>query len=382
VSVRKRTWKTKQGEAKEAWVVDYTDGDGDRHVETFARKKDATDHHARIKLDVKAGLHLAPSKSVTVAKAAELWLTFVKNEGRERSTLESYATQARLHILPRLGEFKLTALSAPRIEQFRDELLGTLSRSLAKKVLVSLKAILRDAQRRGLVAQNVASGARVDQPRRERPLAVGIDIPSKDEVRRLIEAVPDLRSRATLFVAAFAGLRASEIRGLRWADVDLKASPPTVTVSQRADRYKVIGPTKSKAGMRTVPIGAMLANTLRAWRLQCPASPLDLVFPTKDGGIQRLVNMTKVALTRPQRRLGMLDGQGRPRYGFHSLRHYYASWCINRRADGGLELPLKNVSVRLGHASIQITADTYGHLFPSQDDGAELDAAERAIFAT
>jgi integrase len=92
--------------------------------------------------------------------------------------------------------------------------------------------------------------------------------------------------------------------------------------------------------------------------------------------------MSKSTLGRPQRRLGMLDESGQPRYGFHSLRHYYASWCINRKADGGLELPLKNVSVRLGHASIQITADTYGHLFPSQDDGAELDAAERAIFAT
>jgi hypothetical protein len=45
--------------------------------------------------------------------------------------------------------------------------------------------------------------------------------------------------------------------------------------------------------------------------------------------------------------------------------------CINRRADGGLELPLKVVQARLGHASIQITADRYGHLFPRTDDGAE-----------
>ena len=56
--------------------------------------------------------------------------------------------------------------------------------------------------------------------------------------------------------------------------------------------------------------------------------------------------------------------------GLHSLRHFYASWCINRRVDGGLELPLKVVQARLGHASIQMTADTYGHLFPRGDDGA------------
>ena len=62
-----------------------------------------------------------------------------------------------------------------------------------------------------------------------------------------------------------------------------------------------------------------------------------------------------------------------------ALRHFYASWCINRRVDGGLELPLKVVQARLGHASIQMTADTYGHLFPRGDDGAELAAAEKAF---
>jgi len=62
-------------------------------------------------------------------------------------------------------------------------------------------------------------------------------------------------------------------------------------------------------------------------------------------------------------------------------------WCetgaviaaCNRRVDGGLELPLKVVQARLGHASIQMTADRYGHLFPRADDGAELAVAEKAL---
>ena len=61
--------------------------------------------------------------------------------------------------------------------------------------------------------------------------------------------------------------------------------------------------------------------------------------------------------------------------GLHSLRHFYASWCINRTVDGGLELPAKIVQERLGHASITITFDRYGHLFPRGDDSAALDAA-------
>ena len=74
--------------------------------------------------------------------------------------------------------------------------------------------------------------------------------------------------------------------------------------------------------------------------------------------------------------------RGKAKYtGLHSLRHFYASWCINRRVDGGLELPLKLVQARLGHATITLTADRYGHLFPRGDDGAELAAAEK-LFLT
>jgi integrase len=67
--------------------------------------------------------------------------------------------------------------------------------------------------------------------------------------------------------------------------------------------------------------------------------------------------------------------------GLHALRHFYASWCINRRLDGGLELPAKVVQERLGHSSIMMTMDVYGHLFPRGDDAAELEAAEKSLLA-
>jgi hypothetical protein len=63
------------------------------------------------------------------------------------------------------------------------------------------------------------------------------------------------------------------------------------------------------------------------------------------------------------------------------MRHFFASWCINRKVDGGRELPLKNVQQLLGHASVVITLDTYSHLFPNQDDRVELTAAEAALWA-
>ncbi|MDB5526495.1 MAG: Integrase, partial [Rhizobium sp.] len=65
--------------------------------------------------------------------------------------------------------------------------------------------------------------------------------------------------------------------------------------------------------------------------------------------------------------------------GLHSLRHYHASWLINRPEDGGLGWPPKAVQERLGHANISITLDTYSHLFPRIEGAAEMAAAERAF---
>jgi integrase len=92
---------------------------------------------------VRSGAHVAPSISPSMVEAAENWLTYVELEGRERSTLAQYRQHVELHILPRLGHEKLAALTTPRINAFRDDLLTGLSRALARKVLTSTKSILK-----------------------------------------------------------------------------------------------------------------------------------------------------------------------------------------------------------------------------------------------
>jgi integrase len=125
----------------------------------------------------------------------------------------------------------------------------------------------------------------------------------------------------------------------------------------------------------------MVVNALREWKLVCPKGAFNLVFPTGRGGVESLSNIVQRGFIPIQIAAGVTNA-GKAKYpGLHSLRHFYASWCINRRVDGGLELPLKLVQSRLGHASIQMTADRYGHLFPRGDDGAEMAAAERAFLA-
>jgi integrase len=204
-----------------------------------------------------------------------------------------------------------------------------------------------------------------------------VDIPTPDEIRTLVGKLNG-RWRPLLLTAIFTGLRASELRGLRWTDVDLKRSE--LHVRQRADRYNKMGAPKSETSERIIPLAPMLVNTLREWKLSCPKGELGLVFPNGAGRIESHSNIIHRGLEPAMIAAGIVTATGKAKYtGLHSLRHFYASWCINRRVDGGLELPLKLVQARLGHASVQMTADRYGHLFPRGDDGAELAAAERAF---
>jgi integrase len=182
-----------------------------------------------------------------------------------------------------------------------------------------------------------------------------------------------------LFLTAiFTGLRASELRGLRWSDVDLKHRE--VHVRQRVDRFGQIGPLKSESAERAVPLPPMLMNVLRQWKLACPKGSLDLVFPNGAGRPENLPNVLYRGLHPAMIVAGLINKKREAKYtGMHALRHFFASWCINRRVDGGLELPLKVVQARMGHSTIAMTADVYGHLFPRGDDSAELAAAEKSF---
>jgi len=100
-----------------------------------------------------------------------------------------------------------------------------------------------------------------------------------------------------------------------------------------------------------------------------------------EGGIEWHTNIINRAWWPLQVAAGVKDRDGKAKYtGLHALRHFYASWCINREADGGLELPAKVVQERLGHSSITVTLDTYGHLFPRGDDSAKLAEAESRLW--
>jgi len=385
MSVRKRTWTTR-GVERSAWVVDYTDGTGKRRMKTFAKKKDADGFSATAHVEVREGTHVADSASATVETAGKLWIASAMAAGLERSTIASYEQHLRLHIIPILGTAKISALTIPMLRSFEDELRQKgRSAAMTRRVVVSLGTMLADAQERGLVRRNIVRDLRGrrggrderQEKRHKGRLKIGVDIPTREEVKALVDAA-DGRWRPFLLVAIFCGLRASELRGLRWSDVDM--AKREVRVHQRADRFNEIGAPKSASGERTIPAPPMAINALKEWKLACPAGDLDLVFPNGAGKVEELTNILRRGLRPTWIAAGVTvpgdDGQAKAKYGgMHSLRHFYASWCINRKEEGGLGLPAKLVQERMGHSTIALTMDRYSHLFPSDDDGSELASA-------
>jgi integrase len=218
----------------------------------------------------------------------------------------------------------------------------------------------------------------IERSKRERRLEAGIDFPDTGEIRRLIAAATKPRQKALLLTVALTGLRASELRGLRWRDVDFKVGE--LHVRQRADLKNVIGAPKSRSSNPTVPLPPELVAALTEWKLKCPKQGnLDLVFPTASGAISHHTNTLRM-LARVMCAAGAVEGEtGKPKYALHAFRHFFASWCINPEERGGRGLPPKVVQDLLGHSSIVMTMDVYGHLFPSNTDRSELAKASRML---
>jgi integrase len=256
---------------------------------------------------------------------------------------------------------KLSQLTAPMVEGYRDKLVEKLSRPMAVRVLRSLTSIISEAQRRGQVAQNVAQAVRVKRMKREMAKAT---IPPKDALKAILSATQtseDKQAAPLAMLAIFGGLRASELRGLSWPQLNLRGS--VLTVDRRADAKGKIGPPKSAASHRTVPLPSSAFKALKVWKLACPVSELRLVFPSLSKKVMSHRYMSLNVLG-PILKEAKVTG-----VTLHDLRHAAASLWIDQRVDP------KRVQTWLGHHSIQVTFDTYGHLFEAVERESKVAAA-------
>lgn len=265
----------------------YQDQSGKRRAKQFRTKKDADAYADKARNEVRQGTHTHDRHSITIEIAADLWIKAKEAERLERSTVKRYRELAEIYLKPKFGALKLTGLLKPMVQEYRLELLQEQSHAMAGKILAVLTAILNNAMDFGAINQNVASGIKVTKSKREKEKIV---VPERADLKAMIAAATDTE-RPFILTAIITGLRASELRGLRWEDIDLENG--RVTVCQRADEWGTVGYPKSGAGHRTVPIPPELVSELKRWKLRSPPSKKGLAFATSVGTPMRHSNVLR-----------------------------------------------------------------------------------------
>lgn len=324
----------------------------------------------------------------TVGDALDRWYGLCTTTGRggrepvERSTARKYDSHREI-IRSRIGATKLCELDRRACEDFRDGLLAEYSRPYAKKILTSFKSALRQAVSDRAIPADPAADVFVHISKRQRN-ANKVVIPSLEEVHQLTRTIDRLmrsnneqrrktwsRYGPMFYTQLYSGMRPTEVRGLPWRDVDWDRGG--VQVTQDADEFNEIGPLKSGAAYRFIPLPGFVLQMLTSWEKHCPSGPHGLVFPNWIGNVETLGNITNRGWYPLCRAAGLTEaadgGRTVIKYHLNTLRHIKASLEIQ------LGRSPKRIQQVMGHEDIKMTFDIYGHLFKdqsAQDDPDEI----------
>jgi len=298
----------------------------------------------------------------TVAQFLDWWLSEVLPGTVARRTIENYSDVVRLYIRPTIGAKSLTKLAPADVSRMLKTMASDGKSPNTQRIARSvLRRALRRAEQEGIVTRNVAAiadGVRIGPPE-GRTLTV-------EQAKTLLAAADSDRLSAAYVVALTLGLRRGELLGLSWSDLDLDSDRPTVTITKSLKRINGVGlevsETKTKGSRRRIHLPEPTIAALRRHRVRMAEERLalgpaweelplghDLVFRSPIGTPVDPDNFRNATYRLTTEALG-------ERWSPHELRHSAASLLIAQGVD------LKVVSEVLGHSSIRITADVYGHL--------------------
>lgn len=342
------------------WRARYRDQSGREHARHFERRGDAQRWLNEVTTSVVTGAYVDPKAGRTTFKTyAEAWR---KGQVHRDATATSVEQQLRVHVYPVLGDRPMHSVRPSDVQALVRSLSDQLAPSTVAVVYGRVAAVFGAAVRDRVIASTPC----IDVKRPSPPPASMLQVLTTDQVLALASSVPD-RYGALIVTGAGTGLRPGELFGLQVDRVDFLRR--TVRVDRQLVRQRgqgvALGPLKTRASYRTVPlpdvVGEALARHLELW-----PSEDGLMFTNERGApIQQhpFAAMWETARARAE-----LPTWATP----HALRHYYASLLIRSGAS------TKVVQSRLGHASAKTTLDTYGHLFPDEEDRTRA-AVETAL---
>lgn len=396
-----------------AWRATVKTKDGKRKSKNFDRKLDA-----QAWVRDSDGAAASGSAAMTVRDLAQnhnRWFDgLVKSGERSRRTLDGYDSHLRIHIEPdSIAGLTLAVTKSPDVQALLDRIVATASAETARRVKRSLSAWFEHGQRNGWIAGNPAEAAKVVQKRRRRT-GPRLEIPAKTTLQALLAAAAEgpepLRDSAVVHMLMFGGLRISELLGaaddaltLRRPRADGAGGGGSIDIRERlCSRHVTLGDTKSEDSEREVPLGPSTAAAVRAYRVARGPVEAEAVigkrvagrlFPPPSGRrhgpfwsyadfrrdcwdpMMQRAGLTVIATSTKEigkkvhvyKRLSV-------DFSPHTLRHVYASIQI----ESGVTP--KRLQALMGHATLAMTMDLYGHLWTADDaDQAMAEASERII---
>jgi integrase len=347
------------------WRVRWVDDRGETRTMSFERKADAERHDANVRADLSRGQYIDDRAGrITVATLADRWRA---DQLHIESTAIRVEHALRLHIVPGIGQMQVGLVRPSNVQAWVKDRARVLAPTTLRVVYGYLNAMFASAVRDRLIARSPCLDIRL--PGIDRGKRV---IPSPEQVHRLAELMPP-RLSAAVYVAAGCGLRLGEVLGLETDDVDFGRGELSVRrqLKMHKGRPPYLGRPKTKTSVRTVELPEVVASALRRHleRDYRPVEvdddtdprrptrrPASLVFRSADGDPVNASTFSRT-WTPVRTKVGLP-----PRWGFHGLRHYYATLLIHAGAS------VKTVQLALGHSTPTITLNEYVHEWPDALD--------------
>jgi integrase len=310
------------------------------------------------------GIFIKPGKT-TLAEYLEKWLKDYAKPNLSPRGFERYESIARVHLIPSLGSITLTALRPEHLQRhYNVKLNEGFSALTVRYHHTVIHKALQTAIKWGLLNRNVADGVDVPRTHNNNELQTW----SEYELNKFLETAKDSPYYALFHTALFTGMRRSELLGLKWSDIDFLFSHVSVSRSLHhlKDGSNVFTQPKSVKSKRMIKLSPSAIDVLREHRekqeairaaIGKPITDDDLVFSTPEGKPLR-PNTISRAWTMLAAKAGVTVIR------LHDARHTHASLMLK----AGIHP--KVVQERLGHASIQITLDTYSHVAPGLQEAA------------
>lgn len=352
---------------RDRWVIDFYDQHGIRRWKTC--KKDITKAEAKEELRkvedmISKGVFMPLGKTPTFKKVAEAWLEYKKSFIRE-TTFEVYEIHVENHFTELL-DLKINRIMTPAIEKWitKRQSVGMNINTL-RKLIVSLNQIFAYAVRHKYIDSNPVRDA--ERPRKSIDDKTGgkITVLTPEQIRALLEAIPEQKYKTLVWTAIMTGARQGEILGLKWQDVDFQKKQ--ININRTFNHGRFFSP-KTKESIRAIDCPPSLLKELRLWKVASPANENDLVFANEAGEAMNYSNMVQRHFFK-----GLKDAK-LSRIRFHDLRHTYASLLLQQGEN------IKYIQTQLGHSSPTVTLNVYSHLMKKENQEAAC-RLEETIFS-